>query len=472
MDTFLKNLDRKRKTIGFRLAAWYGLVFIVSSLAVFGLAYFLLSVALQQKDWEIIESQLKLYASRYESEGLEAIRGEIDAGHKESLFVRVAGPRNQTLLQHIPVEWNEFDFKQLEATRPRSDPQWTYLVAAEEELFEDPDRLEILSSTLPDGSLVQVGKSTEARKDILGYFQGIFAIVMVAVLGIGVAGGALLADRSLRPVRDLVAVLRSVRETGKLTARVPTRQTGDELDELAGLFNALLGTIESLVNRMRSALDTIAHDLRTPMTRLRGAAEMALRAQPDLQTYKQALADCLEEAEQTLTMLNTLMDVAEAEAGAMKLEVEEVNLAALIGSVVGLYEHVAEDKGITLHTALPERLCLQADAKRLRQAVANLLDNAIKYTPPGGRIEIEAHGEQHQALISVRDTGIGIKPEELPKIWDRLYRGEAGQSQRGLGLGLSLVRAVVLAHKGSVEAHSQPGQGSRFVVYLPVDSQP
>src|SRR3989338_5094673 len=164
-----------------------------------------------------------------------------------------------------------------------------------------------MSVTLPDGFLLQVGRSTEARDDILEYFQGVFAIVLVAVLGIGVRGGAWLANRSLRPVRDLAGVLRSIRQTGNMNARAPTRKTGDELDELAGLFNALLDTIESLVNRMRSALDTIAHDLRTPMTRLRGAAEIALHAPPDAETYKQALADCLEETEQTLTMLNTLM---------------------------------------------------------------------------------------------------------------------------------------------------------------------
>lgn len=454
------------------MAAWYSLVFILSSLALFGLGYFLLSSSLEQKDRELIASQLRLYASRYQSGGLPALREEVQAGHKESLFVRVAGPENETVFQNIPTDWGDFDLKQLEAALVKGDLQWSHLFGQEEEeeLIKDPDRLEILSVRLPDGSVLQVGKTTEARKEVLEYFQGVFAVVMIAVLGIGVAGGAWLAHRSLRPVRDLAGALRSVRETGKMSARVPTRQTGDELDELAELFNALLDTIESLVNRMRSALDNIAHELRTPMTRLRGAAEMALHSNPDTETYKQALSDCLEEAEQTLTTLNTLMDVAEAEAGAMKLDLEPVDLPALIRSVVGLYEHVAEDNGIALRATVSERLCLRADSKRMRQAVANLLDNAIKYTPAGGRIEIEAHSEQQQVLISVRDTGIGIKPEELPKIWDRLYRGEASHSQRGLGLGLSLVRAVVLAHKGSVEAHSEPGQGSRFVIYLPANS--
>lgn len=468
--TSLKSLSQKRKTVGFRLAAWYTLAFILSSLALFGLAYVLLSSSLEQKDRELIASQLKLYASRYESDGLPALIEEVQAGHKESLYVRVAGPENNTLFQNIPLDWGDFESAQLESVVAKGNLQWTHVLGTEEEgeLIPDPDRLEILSATLPDGSVLQVGKTTEARKEILEYFQRTSALVLVAVLGIGLGGGALLAHRSLRPVRELAGALRSVRETGKLDARVPTRQTGDELDELAGLFNALLETIEALVNRMRSALDNIAHELRTPMTRLRGSAEMALRSNPDPQAYRQALADCLEEAEQTLTMLNALMDVAEAEAGAMKLDVEEVDLPALIGSVVGLYEHVAEDKAIAIQAALPEKVVVQADLRRLRQAIANLLDNAIKYTPAGGRIEISARVEQQRVLISVQDTGIGIRPEELPKIWDRLYRGEAGQSQRGLGLGLSLVRAVVQAHKGSVQAHSEPGQGSRFVIDLPL----
>lgn len=453
------------------MAAWYSLAFILSSLALFGLAYVLLSSSLEQKDRELISSQLKLYASRYESEGLPALIEEVEAGPKESLYVRVAGPENNTLFQNIPLDWGDFESAQLESVVVEGNLQWSHVLGAVEEgeLIPDPDRLELLSATLPDGSLLQVGKTTEARKEILEYFQRTSALVLVAVLGIGLAGGALLAHRSLRPVCELAGALRSVRETGKLSARVPTRQTGDELDELAGLFNALLNTIESLVTRMRSALDNIAHELRTPMTRLRGSAEMALRSNPDPQLYKQALTDCLEEAEQTLTVLNTLMDIAEAEAGAMKLDLEEVDLPALIGSVVSLYEHVAEDKGITLQTALPERLVLRADPRRLRQAVANLLDNAIKYTPEGGSIEIKGHAEQQRVLISMKDTGIGIPAEELPKIWDRLYRGEAGRAQRGLGLGLSLVRAVVQAHNGSVEAHSQPGQGSQFVIHLPLN---
>lgn len=430
----------------------------------------LLSSSLEQKDKELIESQLKLYASRYESEGLPGLMEEVEAGHKELLYVRLAGPGNKTVFQNIPLDWGDFDPKQIETLPVKSDWEWSHVLGAVEEgeWIPDPDRLEVLSATLPDGSRLQVGKTTEARKEVLEYFQQTSALVLVAVLAIGLAGGALLAHRSLRPVRELSGALRSVRETGKLTARVPTRQTGDELDELAGQFNVLLETIESLVNRMRSALDNIAHELRTPMTRLRGSAEMALRSNPDPQAYRQALTDCLEEAEQALTTLNALMDVAEAEAGAMKLDVQEVDLSALIGSAVGLYEHVAEEKSVAIQVSIPERIAIRGDPRRLRQAVANLLDNAVKYTPAGGRIEVSAQPEPRGVQISVRDTGIGIPADEVPKIWDRLYRGEASRSQRGLGLGLSLVRAVVQAHKGSVEARGEPGQGSQFVIHLPV----
>jgi heavy metal sensor kinase len=450
------------------LAAWYSLVFILSSLALFGLAYFLLAAWLEQQDRDTIESDLALYSARYLSGGVEGVKEETLARHKDSLFVRVAGPGNETLWQHIPPEWNEFDLKQLEGGSGRGDSRWTYLVSQEDkDLFEKPDRLEIVTSVLPDGTRVEVGKSSEGRKDVLGYFQGIFGVAMLAVLGIGLAGGMWLARRSLRPVRELAGTLASIRRTGQLAARVPTRQTGDELDELAGLLNALLDTIESLVTRMRSALDTIAHELRTPMTRLRGTAEVALRTSADAEAYKQALADCLEEAEQTLTMLNTLMDLAEAESGAMKLEVEEVNLSAVLEGVVGLYEHVAEEKGVTLRAAIPDGLRLRADPRRLRQAVANLVDNALKYTAAGGRVEIAVQSDNNQVAIAVRDTGMGIKPEELPRVWERLYRGEAARSERGLGLGLSVARAVVAAHKGRVEARSQPGAGSEFVIRLP-----
>jgi len=467
----LQKLDRKRKSVGFRLAAWYSLVFILSSLGVYALAYVLLDSALYQRDRELIQSNLKLYVSLYQSEGLDAVIQEIKAGPRNSLFVRIAGPTNETLFQTIPEQWDEFDLKQLEATAAGGEREWTLLEGTDAPYwFEGADVLEIASARLPDGFLLQVGKSEDARDEILEYFESVFALVMLAVLGLAFAGGALLAARSLRPVRKLAGVLRSTIETGDLTARAPVPQTDDEFDELTRLFNSLLERIESLVNRMRGALDAIAHDLRTPMTRLRGTAELALRSNQDAAACRDTLADCLEESEQVLTTLNSLMDISEAEAGAMKLNLEEVDLPALIRSVISLYQYVAEEKDITVQTALPDRFRVRADAKRLRQVVANLLDNAVKYTPAGGQVEIEARTEPERVLISIKDSGVGMEAEELPKIWDRLYRGQASLSQRGLGLGLSLVRAVVLAHKGSVDARSAPGQGSQFVISLPIDS--
>jgi signal transduction histidine kinase len=166
-------------------------------------------------------------------------------------------------------------------------------------------------------------------------------------------------------------------------------------------------------------------------------------------------------------MLNTLMNISEAETGTMRLNLQPVKVTALIADVLELYRYAAEEKNITVSTVIPEDIVLSADAARMRQVIANILDNAIKYTPNGGRVDIEAAGSRDQVTLSFKDTGIGLSEQEIPRIWDRLYRGDKSRSERGLGLGLSLVKAVVEAHQGRVEARRNPGGGSLFVLHLP-----
>jgi signal transduction histidine kinase len=291
----------------------------------------------------------------------------------------------------------------------------------------------------------------------------------VAILG--VIGSACLASWALRPIRQIIATVQAI-QAGSFEARVPTRRTRDELDELGRLFNGMLDRIAKMVPVMRGALDNVAHDLRTPITRIRCVAEMALWSPEDHESSAAALADCVEESDRLLTMLNTLMDISEAETGSLALRLESLNLTGVLDDVVDLYRYVSEEANVAVVAEAPAELWVTADPSRVRQVIANLLDNAIKYTLPGGRVELRAEPGPDTVVIRVTDTGIGMTPDELPKIWDRLYRGGHRRSQRGLGLGLSLVRAVVHAHGGHVDVASVLGKGSTFVVTLPAVTLP
>ncbi len=367
---------------------------------------------------------------------------------------------------NAPEHWKDFDLAQLNGNTRNTDEQPVYLQTRDRE-----KGLEIESTVLSDGSLLQVGQSTEEQEALLETFREVFAEFMIPAIILGVGGGSFLAYRALRPLRSLIQTIRSV-STGRMDARVPTSHTRDELDELVVLFNSMLEKIETLIKGMHGSLDAVAHDLRTPLARLRGTAEMALRSEQSKDASREALADCVEEADRILTMLNTLMDISEAETGAMNLHLEEMNVSVLIKDTVDLYAHVAEDKQVSLNSSSPNDLFFTADANRMRQVMANLMDNAVKYTPSGGRIDLEAFRRDHQAVITVKDTGIGISSEDAPRIWNRLYRGDQSRSQRGLGLGLSLVKAVVQAHNGSIEVSSKTGVGSLFTLQLPASVDP
>jgi heavy metal sensor kinase len=465
-DVHAPHVEEPAGRIGLRLAVWYSAVFVVSSLAIVLLTYTLLASSLGERDRQIVMSTLREYSQRYSAGGLRALARavEIDqrSGRQEHLFVRVVSGGAETLFFSRPEAWSDFDVSRL----GDSGALWEQALSASR-----ASRLEVASARLIDGTLLQVGKSSENREALLARFRTVLAIVALVIVGAGLAGGAIVTRSTLRPIRQLIRAVRDIIRTGRTDTRVPVRADRDAIDELSGLFNDMLDRITTLIRGMEDALDNVAHDLRTPMTRLRGVAERALQSD-DPAAQREALATCLEESERILSMLDAVMDISEAETGTMRLDLSRATLSTLAAEVLAVYEDIAEDKNIRLTSDVESGLTVVADARRLRQVLANLVDNAIKYTPSGGQVTVRARQDVGDVRIDVVDTGIGIPPHDLPRIWERLYRGDQSRAERGLGLGLSLVRAIVAAHGGTVEVVSEPGRGSTFTLRLPADRQP
>jgi signal transduction histidine kinase len=466
----LRPLRDMTRRVGFRLTFWYSSIFVLSAIFLFFITYFVFSSYLARQDQDSIGSKVKALSVAYSRGGLRALEREVDVDQKSgrggAYFIRVAGPEGITLFLMLPYQWLGFDLKALEMGALHEEARWLRL-----DLKDGSNQLEVLSVPLNGGFLLQVGKSNGERHEILSRFRLMFAGIMIPLVLLGAAGGIFVTFRTLRPIRHLIHTVRSV-YSGQLDARVPSLRTGDELDQLVTLFNQMLTKIDALIREMKESLDNVAHDLRTPVSRLRATAEMALQSNGPVSDLREALSDCMEESELILRMLNTLMDISEAETGTINLRKARVGLSSLIEQVEGLYAYVGEEKGITVYTQCPDDLFVFVDADRMRQALANLLDNAIKYTPQGGEVEIKAEQQGNQVVLTVRDSGCGISPEDLPRIWDRLYRGDRSRSQKGLGLGLSLVKAIIHAHEGLVEAESEPGKGSTFKIHLPLPEDP
>jgi len=440
-----------RRLIGthaFRLAALYFLVFAASVLGVLLFVYLTSADFVERQTEATLDAEITGLAEQYAQRGLSgliqivAARSAGDRG--DAMIYLVTDPDGKPFAGNIAAwppgvplhsAWLSFTLERVVNGRPELHP-------ARGRLF-----------IIPGGYRLLVGRDVSDGAAFRGQVRATLLWAGLVALGIGVIGGTVMSRNLLRRVEQVNRTSERVM-AGNLSDRVPLRGTSDEFDQLALNLNRMLDQIERLMTAMREVTDDVAHDLRTPLSRLRTRLERALVPPSEAgaaagSAQNEAIRAAIEEADRLLATFNALLRIAELESGARRDNTEPLDLAEVARSAGELYEPVAEEKGFTLNVLAEPGVRIRGDRHLLSQALANLLDNAVKYAG-GGELELRVFTESGQAVLEVADRGPGIPEADRQNVLDRFVRLEPSRTTPGNGLGLSLVRAIVQRHDGSV----------------------
>lgn len=320
-------------------------------------------------------------------------------------------------------------------------------------------------------NLIQVGMSLQSISET----RVRFLLALAALLPIGLllagSGGLLLARRALKPVDRMVEAAHRISAV-HLGERVEETGAGDELDRLAKTLNEMLGRLDAAFSQIRRFSADASHELQTPLTILKGELEVALRSPRTPEEYQATLRSALEEVNRIAHLVEGLLLLHRAEAGVLRMDRQQVDLGQLLKEVYGQLKVVADSRSIQLRLDSTESLCTRGDRELLRRLLLNLTENALKYTEPQGIVTLSLQREGQRASLLVSDTGIGIPNEEVERIFQPFYRTAAARSmaEGGTGLGLSIARSIAMAHGGTIQVQSTPGQGSIFRVHIPIES--
>lgn len=461
------------RAISSRLSWGYAFSLALGIGIFFSITYFLFVHSIRFRDHEDLKGKARSYASilahvdseegHEERENLDALNKALQDGQNLAVLF---GASSELAFKYIPKDLRGSESRILSDLSPHKNLAAGEIGSLSVHDDKEDDVVEFVAFPSVNGGVLFVGRSSEQREELFQRLRLVAVVVFLPLIVFSCFGFFFLSRRMLSPLRDLLATMRA-NLSGKRIAKVSLRGSGDELDELASVFNELTAHNNRLVEVTQTTLDHVAHDMRTPLTRIRTEAEFALR-EANEPVAREALMSTVDEIDEALKIFSSITEVTEAEAGATVLKKEIFNAKQLIGAVIELYAYVAEEKGVTVRERLDERMELTVDRTRFARVIANLLDNAIKYTPKGGEVFIGGAVRSDGVEISVSDNGVGIEPSDLSRIWERLFRGDKSRSTQGLGLGLSLARALVVAHGGTISVESTPGIGSRFKVLIPL----
>ncbi|QDT27702.1 Sensor kinase CusS [Gimesia panareensis] len=319
---------------------------------------------------------------------------------------------------------------------------------------------------------VQVMTSLQPLYNDQASLQWVVALLLPIAVLLAIASGQFLAGRALRQVQQVVDETHAI-DISNLDRRIPVSNPDDEIGQLTIALNSLIARLERAINEIRRFTADASHEIRTPLATLRLEAESALRSPRTPEEYQQTLAVVLEETTRLGKLSDQLLNLSRHDAGIIPCQQDPVQLDALLLDVIEQIKPLAEAGSLSLSVNINSHCEILGDDISLSQVFFNLLENAIKYTAAGGEVSVELSCQSDEALIEITDTGIGVAAESLPYLFDRFYQADPSRSSSGggSGLGLSIARAAVLMHAGSIEIQSQPGEGTRVSVRLPVSSQ-
>ena len=454
-------MRRVLHSLVFRHTLLYVGVFILSEVVVFGVLYWSTLGLYEQRANDAIHAealeieQLLIGLSVTEMARIITRRCNDEPGEYDHYILTT---RNYVYIAGNVREW----------PRGLGDHSTLVEVALGRQVSGELELHRVRTLTLPSGHHVLVGRNlTELAK-----MRRLIGRALLRTLGLtlllGVGGGfavsRILTSRLDRINKSTEAILR-----GDITRRMPLVGSGDELDVLSENLNRMLDRIAALMQSMRDVTDDIAHDMRKPISRMRSRIELALMGPRDAEGYREVLVRTIEEADEVLTLFNALLTIATTESGTPRDHFEELDLGELARSAVEIYEPLAEDAGLRLVLRADQPVKLSGNPHLITQALANLLDNAIKYAPGSGSVSVEASSDGSDAVLSVADSGPGISPSFRDRALDRFSRADASRTTTGSGLGLSLVRAVARLHGGTVVLHDND-PGLRVTLRLPLGS--
>ncbi len=458
------------KTIAFKLTVWYAGIFSISSCVAFGLFYFLTSQTLiAQIDQDLLE-KAGYFRTVIRRNGIVGAQNlaviEAQAAGEKQIFFRLLYPTGEVFASSHMSYWKEVAINEQAVKRlmqKRVPVFQTVPVKGQDQ------NARMMYTFVSHNVILQTGLAMAAHARFLSGFKKIFSISLGFVILFSGASGMFLSRQALSGMTAITHTAQTI-SGSNLAQRVPETGHGDELDVLAHTFNRMLDRISALVKSIREISDNIAHDLKSPLTRIRGFAELALVQEDgnELDTYKSMAANTIEESDRLLDMINTMLVISRAEAGEAQFNLETMDLSQMVEGAWELFVPLAEDKSIVFTRSVAKGISVNADGPMLQRAFSNLLDNALKYTPENGHVHVVLeNGGDDFVNLRVEDDGPGIDPDSLDQIFQRFFRAESSRTTPGTGLGLSLAKTIAEQHGGSLFVENRNPSGAVFTMRLP-----
>lgn len=456
-------------TLSFRLTLWYSALFALFFSIALLILFLSIDKILENRLIAELQEDVREFTDLFNEGGMQSVIHEIEQEIKtddtSKFFIRILSLDGDEIYSTDLNEWKGIHSVQTTLSKVTSNND---NIVLEDIHFSSQDHpTKIAYGLIAPDLILQVGESTEENNEIIELLPLVLASMFFIALPIAAFIGWLVARKGVAGINEINNAAAAMKH-GEINQKVSLNKQYDEVQTLANTFNAMSDRINKLITEMREMIDNIAHDMRSPLTRIRAISENSLSHSVEKEEYKTSAEDTLVECDRLIQMINTTLDVAEAEAGVLTRTKENIDVSTLIEEACEIFDPLAENKEVELSFSLKPECKITGNKQSLQRMLANLVDNAIKYTNDRSTVNIILEKNNNSAVIDVTDQGDGISEEDQSRVFQRFFRCDNSRTHKGNGLGLSYAIAVARSHGGDIKIDRSNESGTTFKVFLPI----